>query len=733
MSRSRQAPLDFDFVASAQLETRQSRLPVEIQEIREPYGFIGRDSAILNLERALHRKTPSILIQGLGGVGKTTLARGFLRWLDETGGLDAALWFDFRDIRSAEFVLHQTGELFYGENFRVTSNKLNLLADAFRKHRVISVWDNFESAASNLTDEDRASLARLLDAIRGARGKVIITSRSPEDWLDPSLRFALPLGGLDREERWEYCDTILRELNLKINRDDPDLVALIDQLAGHPLAMRVVLSKLERMSAAQISAALRTNLAALGLSENEEQGRLFATLRFVEQGLPEDLRPMLPLIGLHESYVEARLLELMSKQIDPAWTRPQIDRLMIALSNAGLLRDIGNSIFEMHPLLTSYLQSQSPAPESVQRGFVDIMARRADDLVPRALHEQRVPLLLHGANFHFALQLTENLAMNEVLPALTQSLASFALNCRSFLEAFRLNMQLARHSVALGKSANEAGAYHQLGRVAQEQRDLETARDWYLKSLAISEKRRDVPTAAVTYHQLGRVAQEQRDFEAAREWYLKSLAVEEQQRNSSGAAAAYHQLGTLALEQRHFEAAREWSLKSLAIEEEHGNLERAANDYQLLGIVAQAQRDFETAREWYRRSLDISERRGLPVAALTYNQLGTISRAQGDFDGARGWYLKTLAITEPRGDLHRAALAYGNLGRLAGEQGHLEESGRWFIKTISTFRQTRDPHSAQQAIEDFALIHRHAPPADKLILEGLWRDANLGPFPPQTP
>ena len=58
----------------------------------------------------------------------------------------------------------------------------------------------------------------------------------------------------------------------------------MDQLAGHPLAMRVVLPKLEGMSAATIAQALRTNIAELGLNEQEEQGRLFATLRFVEQG-----------------------------------------------------------------------------------------------------------------------------------------------------------------------------------------------------------------------------------------------------------------------------------------------------------------------------------------------------------------------------------------------------------------------------------------------------------------
>jgi hypothetical protein len=286
-----QAPLDFGFARQAKLETRESRLPQEVLEHREAYGFIGRDGPILEMERALQRNTPCILVQGLGGVGKTTLARGFLRWLDETGGLDRALWFDFRDIRTAEYVLNRTGEASYGENFGVQKNKLELLAHALGQVRVLMVWDNFESAAENLTTDDRDELGRFLDAIRGTRGKVIMTSRSEELWLGPTRRVELRLSGLEGEERWEYCESILRELGLKVNRDDPQLQKLMDQLGGHPLAMRVVLPKLEHMSAAKVGEALRTNIAELGLNEQEEQGCLFATLRLSSRDWPRNCGP----------------------------------------------------------------------------------------------------------------------------------------------------------------------------------------------------------------------------------------------------------------------------------------------------------------------------------------------------------------------------------------------------------------------------------------------------------
>ena len=144
----------------------------------------------------------------------------------------------------------------------------------------------------------------------------------------------------------------------------------MDQLMGHPLAMRVVLPLLERMPAEKIVVALRTNIADLGLNAEEEEGRIFATLHFVEQGLPEDLRPLLPLVSLHESFLDAEIFEVMAEQINPAWSRPLINNLTDALESAGLLRDVGNAVYELHPLLTSYLRSRGSADEACQRTFV---------------------------------------------------------------------------------------------------------------------------------------------------------------------------------------------------------------------------------------------------------------------------------------------------------------------------------------------------------------------------
>jgi len=764
-----QAPLNLTFAGQATVGSSESRLPQEVLEPPEALGFIGRDGPILELERALQHNAPCILVQGLSGVGKTTLARGFLHWIDETGGLDAALWFDFRSIHTAESVINRTGEAFCGENFGAKQNKLNLLADALHQVRVLIVWDNFESATQNLTDDDREGLRHFLDAIRKTRARVIMTSRSQEEWLAPEQRVKVPregLGGLDGEERWEYCEAVLRELPLQVDRNNPDLKNLMDQLAGHPLAMRVVLSKMELMSAQKISEALRTNIAELGLNEQEEQGRLFGTLRFVEHGLPDQLRPIMSLITLHEAYLTTDLLGAMAHEADSDWTRQRVDQLLTELSNAGLVWYPASGACEIHPLLTSYLRSRGEAPEACQRAFAYVMAWFAEQLTEQEYPEQRVPFLLHGANLRLALQISKRLAIEQYVGALTQSLASFAKNSRNFGEAGALVTEHAEHAIAHGDREGEASAYHQLGNIAEDQGELATARVWYLKSLAISEKEGILRGAVAAYFQLGHVAQEHRDLAKALEWYrkalaisekmgdlpatanayrqmgttalkqddvatahelyMKSRAIDEEEGNLTGLAVTYHQLGKIAQMQNELTGAKEWYLKSLNIEHKLGNLHGAALTYHNLGAIAADQRDYAKAREWYLESLTIKEQQGdWRGAAMTYHQLGIVSQQQHDFATAREWYLKSLAIAEKFDMSHYAISTYYNLGQLALEQRDFATARGWYLKVLAVEENHVNPHIVADAYGQLGVI---AGEAGNFLESGQWLARAIAAF-----
>ncbi len=544
--------IDFGFAKQAEPVDRAAlfeALPAEVHDETQttktmPHGFIGRDRAVLELERMLRRDPGGILIQGLGGVGKTTLAKGFLRWLAETEGLGlGAAWFDFREIRSAESVLSAIGKRVVSPNFDSLRKEqmIPALVPVLKRERFLIVWDNFEvvrgiegtDRVGTLAREDQDLLRTFLEQLRGGKSKILITSRADEaDWLGGTTHCQkIPLGGLHGEERWLYCETIVDDLGLTIERDDEELEKLLDLLGGHPLAMRVILPKLEGRSATQLAQALLKNIEDLNLSAQETRDLVTATLHLGMEVLPAELRPLLKPLALHEQYVDGDYLETMAKVVDKAtWDRPKIDRFLTTLASAGLLRDTGQAVFEMHPALSGYLRAAHP-PDPTPDGsldpwtnaFVTFMATFADHLTPKPLHEQRSGFHWHEANFHTARDLACDAKQVQYHAAITQSLAAYAQNTHNFGLAETLFGELAEQSRQLNNEKYEAGALHQLGMIAQERRDFEQAESWYHKSLDINLKLNNLHGAASTYGAFGVVNLTQQRWVDAMGWFLKAV------------------------------------------------------------------------------------------------------------------------------------------------------------------------------------------------------------------
>ena len=649
-------------------------LPEDVN-VDADYGFIGRGCDIQRLERATVRQPQAaILIHGQAGVGKTSLAKGFLRWLNRTGGLRGdVFWFNFQEIHSAEYVINQLLDKLTSTSALAKSveEKQVILTRLLQDKPCLLVWDNFESASGiegteiqpQLSAEDRDILAQLLKGLRRGRTKVLITSRSEEAWLQVQSCYRLPLSGLMGEDLWEYCNAVVRDLGLTLDRSNETYAAILDKLCGNPLAIRSILLRLKNCSAKQLLTDLEKSFE--GVEGDESTRRLQAAYAVFGSGLTGQYLPVLQLTSLYEYYADTDHVKLMLDASGCSVDPDMVDSYYHILEKAGFCTHAGKNVYQLHPALRGYLQQQTPAPEPVQRGFVDIMGSFADVLAGKPLYQVKTIYQMNIANFYYARRLAEVQNMDKKYMALTQSLAYHAEEMRRFAEAHQLYSALAEKAESLNHWNGAASAYHQLGIIAEEQRDFSGAEVWYKRSLAIEEKQGDEHGAAITYHQLGSIAQGQRDFSDAEAWYKKSLEIFEKQGNEHGVASTYHQLGIIAEEQRDFSDAEAWHKKSLAIFEKQGDEYGAAITYHQLGIIAEEQRDFSGAEAWYKKALAIFEKQGNEHGvASTYHQLGIIAEEQRDFLQAGDFYLKSIKLFVNVNDTYCMTIALNSYARL---------------------------------------------------------------------
>ena len=205
----------------------------------------------------------------------------------------------------------------------------------------------------------------------------------------------------------------------------------------------------------------------------------------------------------------------------------------------------------------------------------------------------------------------------------------------------------------------EAVTYHNLGRVAQEQREFQQAEQYYQQALQLVIEYDDRYSQASTYGQLGIVAQEQREFEQAEQYYQQALQLFIEDNDRYSQAVTYHNLGRVAQEQRDFQQAEHYYQQALQLFIEYNDRYKQASTYHNLGIVAQRQREFEQAEQYYQQALQLFiEYNARYEQADTYHQLGSVAQEQREFHQAEQYYQQALQLYVEYNDRYCQADTY---------------------------------------------------------------------------
>jgi tetratricopeptide (TPR) repeat protein len=601
---------------------------------------------------------------------------------------------------------------------------------------------------------ERDKLKALLGGLRGGRTLVLLGSREPETWLGPGLG-TYPLPGLDPQATTALVGRILHRHGAPNYQADPAersaLAELVTLLGGYPLPLTVVLPILATAKPSEVLAELQA-----GGEAADPAGLIRKAVEYSHGKLDPALQASLQLLApftavisagrLLQGYQDLLLRDSRVRALSPVDLAAALDQAVtVGLATPHLQLDY---LVQVQPILPWFLRSRLHAQPALQDAtsqahyqhhndiailLLDMLfsgddpqRRIAGQAATEAEYANLTTAVAHGvrtgqptARLVLVLaeylervqqhdtrrQLLENtIAAYPPTPSAEQQRELAILHSLAgdtALGQHRLDGAQAHHQAelqlrqALGDRHATAGAYYQLGMVAQEQRRFAEADAHYHQALDIFLEFGDRLGTARTYHRLGWSAQEQQQHADADTHYHQALDIFLELGDRHGATLAYYGLGWSAQEQRRFAHADTHYHQALDIYLEFDDQHGTALTYHQLGWVAQEQRRYDEADAYYRQSLDIKLEFGdRHTAATTYYQLGTVALAQGRFAEADAYYHQALDIYLEFGDRHRAAGAYNHLGKVAQAQQRFTDAETHYRQALDIFLEFGDRHGA---------------------------------------
>lgn len=722
--------------------------PPPIRTNRDPLPGMpeGHAEHLVGRRREIQRFLPDLrdgdlrvlLLAGLGGVGKSTLATRLARSLKDEGFRPIAV----SGATSAAEIINECRDVFRAEGLDEADERLgneerdpwDRLRDLIRvlnDHSFVLVLDDYETLMDPDDRETKNDLIRrFVDRLTThltEASRCIITSRYLLDEFDDS-RSGVRSETLEELLPSAFFKFLLadEEVERRIeNRDlSYDLLGDIHDLFGGTPGF---LNQIRKVLSQEDANALKEDLEAVTLPDTDDEGALHeARNEYLEelfanrlyQSLPEPSRHALSRAAVYtipmtvEGYaaaagVEESTMETYVRQWqDRAFVYPEsneetdVERWSVyRLLRVWLLDQIDEEKRRAaHAAAGEWLDGLREADrqeEHLGAHFLDVDAEARSRFLDAENHERareitgRISGVLDRHAFYDEVaRLNEEMLGRDQHPSSMNWLGQVYLKRGEYEEA-RAELERARDSFReLGDRFGEATARHNLATIMLNQGDYEKARVEFEEVLQIRQEIGDRTGEATTRQQLATIAAKQGDYEAARAEFDEAQQTYQEIEDWRGEVRTRHNLATIAAEQGDYEKARSELEEALQIRQQIGDRSgEAKTRHNLASIALLERRDDEEARAGFEDALEIFREIGdRSWEATTRHQLATIALNQGDYEEARAGFEDALEIFREIGDRSGEAKARHQLASITlNQEGY--EAARAEFEEVLLLRQ----------------------------------------------
>ena len=656
------------------------------QAIADLPTFVGRKKELQLLRQAIlgHESASLCVLEGMGGIGKTSLAV-HLAYLLRPHFSDGVLWIrvDRTDTMAALSNLASA----YGQDVGSTTDiesRSQLVRNVLGSKRALLILDNVETSQQ---------IRPLLPPT--GRCTVLITTRRRNLFVSRGA-YRLELGPFD-QERGDALHLFARYLgDAHIQQVKAPLTAIADLLGHHPLAVDIVASRLAHepyWSAANFQGRLLNFEKRLNELTYEEQS-VRASIALSYERLPAELQKVfvgLSIFGGEDFSVEA-VSSLFQLSLDEAH-----DRLR-QLYGFSMIRPSQNDRYRLHPLLRDFGRENLAEPADYQRHmvafFVQYIERHQTD------YER---LDIEVANLLIALE-----------TAMTQHIASLLirgikgifhyLHVRGQYELIKRLLKEA-HSLAQ-KSVLVDEIPHLLlltGKIARSEGDFAQAEYHLSSGLKSVHRKRNPDITAALLTELGTVKGMLGQYDAADQHFRESLRLARTTGDNPHMLTLLTALGISRLKRGQYEQAITHLSEGLNLARQVNHRERLGALLLNLGICQHEQGRFGEAESYYREALQIHREIDHPAGVcMALSNLSRVAVAREDFEAAIPILQEGLTLARELGNPEMVHTLLRRFGLAERMRGRVEQAHSYLQESLSMTIDLGQPHLTGVLLHDLA-------------------------------
>ncbi|MEP7038471.1 MAG: protein kinase, partial [Acidobacteriota bacterium] len=672
------------------------------------FPIVGREKEIAEIKNAFRQTNARLLtMTGIGGTGKTTLARAVAgELLGEFA--DGVFFIGLAAITDSELVVSSIGQPL-GVKEAGGKPLLEILKDYLRGKQILLVLDNFEQ----VTDAAPA-IAELLSAAN--RLKILITSRTllhlsvEREFVVPPLSLPSDISQVSFDELSNYeavklFDQSARNIkpNFALTEENAnDVAEICARLDGLPLAIELAAARIKILSPRAILAKLENRLKLLtgGASDlPARQQTMRGAIEWSYDILTANEKKLFRRLSVFAGGFSFEAAEAVCGNDELSKDRIEVLDLITSLVDKSLIgqKEQPNDEFRFRMLevvreyAAEFLEASGES-EAARKNHAAFFLQLAETAQPHFFGEQGAKWLdrleEEYDNLRAALSWSA-VSDAEMTINLTVAVRTFWI-LHNHLTEGRKWFEAALERATDAPSDIRFKLLYGFGQAATYQGDIETARQKYEESLAVSKEAGEKRQIALASRGLGTIAKLRGDFSTARKFIDESLKISRELNDKLGIAVSLNNLGDLARMESDFKKARPLLEEALAISRETGNKEGICGSLNNLGASAFGEGNFAAASIHYAEAI---------TTALDLGDKITVSYSLDGF----------AALALKRGKKENAA-------RLAGAIEHLHQSIGFVVEPAE--RRFRDAYLSELKIKmDKAAFSKFYEQGRKMKLE----------------